>query len=52
MTKNNAQHDKNFKLLQTRLSNGQDWNVLQKRFGIGILALVPTGSDAGFSSTE
>jgi hypothetical protein len=52
MTKQNAQHDKNFTLLQNRLSNGQNWNVLQKRFGVGILALVPTGSDAGFPNTE
>jgi hypothetical protein len=52
MTKKNAQHDKNFTLLQNQLSNGQNWNVLQKMFGVGILALVPTGSDAGFSNTE
>jgi hypothetical protein len=50
--KNATQHEKDFKLLQNRLSNGQNWNALQKKFGVGILALVPTGSDAGFSNTE
>lgn len=47
-----AQHEKDFKLLQDRLFNGHNWNVLQKKFGVGILALVPTGADAGFSNTE
>jgi hypothetical protein len=51
-TKNATQYEKDFKLLQTRLSNGQNWNALQKEFGVGILVLVPTGSDAGFSNTE
>jgi hypothetical protein len=50
--KNATQHEKDFKLLQNRLFNGQNWNALQKKFGVGILALVPTGSDAGFSNTE
>jgi hypothetical protein len=49
---NVTQHEKDFKLLQNRLSNGQNWNALQKKFGVGILALVPTGSDAGFSNTS
>lgn len=35
-TQNAAQHEKNFKLLQNRLSNGQNWNALQKKFSIVI----------------
>lgn len=50
--KKNAQYAKHLKLLQNRLYAGQNWNVLQSKFGIGILALVPAGTDAGFSNTE
>lgn len=46
-----AQREKRFKKLENRLSKGQNWNLLQKKFGIGILALVYTGPDAGFSNT-
>ena len=48
----NTQHENGLKLLQNRLFSGQNWTFLQKKFGIGILALVYTGSDAGFSNTE
>lgn len=47
-----AQYTKHLKLLQNRLYAGHNWNVLQAKFGIGILALVPAGADAGFSNTE
>jgi hypothetical protein len=52
MQRSTAQYEKEFKILQNRLSNGHNWNVLQKEFGVGILALVPAGVDAGFSNTE
>lgn len=56
MTEDNAQdkttqRQKRFKKLKNRLSDGQNWNLLQERFSIGILALVYTGPDAGFSNT-
>ncbi|KAM0724060.1 hypothetical protein Q7P37_000240 [Cladosporium fusiforme] len=47
-----AQYTKHLKLLQNRLYAGHSWNVLQAKFGIGILALVPAGADTGFSNTD
>jgi len=46
-----SQWAKRIKKLKNRLFAGQNWNISQKRFGIGILVLVAVGSDVGFSNT-
>jgi hypothetical protein len=37
--------------LQSRFSAGHNRNVLQAKFGKGVLALVTAGNDTGFSNT-
>lgn len=38
--------------MKARLKHGQNWYALSKRFGPAVLALVPTGEDLQFTSTE
>jgi hypothetical protein len=47
-----AQYDQRFKELKNRLSAGYNWHVLQARFGIGILALLPVGKEVGIWNSE
>ena len=47
-----AQYDQRFKELRNRLSAGYNWNALQARFGIGILALLPVGKEVGIWNSE
>ena len=47
-----AQYDQRFKELKNRLPAGYDWNTLQARFGIGILALLPVGKEVGIWNSE
>jgi hypothetical protein len=46
------QYDQRFKELKNRLSAGYNWHVLQARFGIGILALLPVGKEVGVWNSE
>jgi hypothetical protein len=39
--------DQRSKELKNRLSAGHNWHALQARFGIGILAFLPVGKEAG-----
>jgi hypothetical protein len=47
-----AQYDRRLKELKNRLSAGYNWHVLQTRFGIGILALLPVGNEVGIWNSE
>jgi hypothetical protein len=47
-----AQYDQRFKELKNRLSAGYNWHVLQARFGIGILALLPAGREVGIWNSK
>ena len=38
--------------MKARLKHGQNWHALSERFGPAVLALVPTGEDVQFTSTE
>jgi hypothetical protein len=38
--------------MKARLKHGQNWYALSERFGPAVLALVPTGEDVQFTSTE
>jgi hypothetical protein len=38
--------------MKDRLKHGQNWYALSERFGSAVLALVPTGEDVQFTSTE
>jgi hypothetical protein len=46
------QYDQRLKELKNRLSAGYNWHVLQARFGIGILALLPVGKEVGIWNSE
>lgn len=46
-----ARYKQRFKTLKNRLSAGHDWHALQARFGIGLLALFPTGKGAGYTNS-
>ena len=47
-----AQYDQRYKELKNRLSAGYNLHVLQARFGIGILALLPVGKEVGIWNSE
>jgi hypothetical protein len=47
-----ARYDQRLKELKNRLSAGYNWHVLQARFGIGILALLPVGKEVGVLNSE
>jgi hypothetical protein len=47
-----AQYDQRLKELKNRLSAGYNWHVLQARFGIRILALLPVGKEVGIWNSE
>jgi hypothetical protein len=47
-----ARYAQRLKELKNRLSVGYNWYALQARFGIGILALLPIGKEAGFWNSE
>jgi hypothetical protein len=47
-----AQYTQQLKELKNRLSAGYNWHVLQARFGIGILALLPVRKDVGIWNSE
>jgi hypothetical protein len=47
-----AQYHQRLKELKNRLSAGYNWHVLQARFGIGILALLPVGKEVGIWNSE
>ena len=51
---NQASHDYRqlHEKMKARLKHGQNWYALSERFGPAILALVPTGEDLQFTSTE
>lgn len=40
------------KKLQKRVSRGRKWLQFTRRFGIAVLALVPTGADVAYSDNE
>lgn len=46
------EHEKKLKAIQNRLSVAHNWHSMQQTFGIGILALVPSGKDVGFTNAE
>jgi hypothetical protein len=47
-----ATYAQRLKELKNRLSAGYNWHTLQARFGIGILALLPVGKEAGIWNSE
>lgn len=50
--KHDAEYSKRLKSLRNRLSAGRNWYLMQQRFGIGILALVPCGKEVGITNAE
>lgn len=50
--KHSAEYGEKLKAIQNRLSLAHNWHVMQRMLGIGVLALVPTGRDVGFTNAE
>lgn len=44
---NELEYKKKYASLKTQLTNARNWHALQKRFGVGVLALVPPILDHG-----
>jgi hypothetical protein len=47
-----TEYGKKYSTLKHMLVAGRNWHALQKSFSIGILALVPTGSECGIQNSE
>jgi hypothetical protein len=47
-----TEYGKRYSTLNHMLAAGRNWHVLQQAFPIGILALVPTGSERGIHNSE
>jgi hypothetical protein len=47
-----TEYGKKYSTLSHMLAAGRNWHALQQSFSVGILALVPTGSEIGIQNSE
>jgi hypothetical protein len=47
-----TEYGKKYSTLRHMLAAGRNWHALQQLFSVGVLALVPTGSESGIHNSE
>jgi hypothetical protein len=47
-----TEYGKRYSTLKHMLAAGRNWHALQHAFPVGILALIPTGSESGIQNSE